>query len=157
MGLHPENRKALANAYRFLAHRPRSGAEMRSHLQTAGFGDSIVEETLQSLISQGFIDDHAFAVAWVESRMTFRPRSRRLIIKELIDKGVDEALADSAAEEIDDESTALALALRRASMLRDSDREVFMRRLSRYLTSRGFDYGTIGRAVRAAWAQNADS
>ncbi|MBN1857245.1 MAG: RecX family transcriptional regulator [Dehalococcoidia bacterium] len=130
---------------------------MRTHLHTAGFDDEVVEETLASLTAQGFIDDHEFAAAWAESRMTFRPRSKRLIAKELIDRGVDETAADNATEDIDDESTATALALRRAGMLQDVDKEVFMRRLTRYLASRGYDYGTIGRAVRAAWAQKPDS
>jgi len=127
---------------------------MRSHLRTSGFEDTVIEETLDSLTSQGFVDDRAFAAAWVESRVTFRPRSRRLIIKELIDKGVDETVADNATEDIDDEPIAMALAAKRAGMLREVDREVFVRRLSNYLAGRGFDYGTVVRAVRAAWSQD---
>jgi len=157
MGLQPENRRALANAYRFLAHRARSSTEMRLHLQTAGFEDLVIQETLLSLTSHGFIDDRAFAAAWVGSRMAFRPRSRRLIIKELIDRGVDEAIAENATEDIDDEPIAMALATRRAITLRELEKDVFMRRLSRYLTGRGFNYGTVGRAVRAAWLQATDS
>ena len=149
MGPQPDSQKALARAYRLLAHRPRSGSEVRRHLQSAGFGEVQVEEALQTLATRGLIDDRAFAREWTENRMEFRPRARRLIIKELTDKGVAEEIANDVTSEIDDEPVALAIATRRASMLKEQDRASFIRRLSRYLSSRGFDYGTVAHAVRA--------
>ena len=149
MGSQPDVQQALARAYRLLEHRPRSGAEIRRHLRSAGFGEVPVEEALQTLTARGFIDDRAFARAWTESRMEFRPRARRLIVKELTDKGVAEEIANDVTSDVDDEPLALAIAERRASVLKGLDRASFIRRLSRYLSSRGFDYGTVAHAVRA--------
>jgi regulatory protein len=149
MGPQPNSQQALARAYRLLAHRPRSGAEIRLHLRSAGFGEVLVEDVLRTLTARGFIDDRAFARAWTESRMAFRPRARRLIVKELTDKGVAEEIANEVTGDIDDEPVALAIAARRASALKELDRASFIRRLSRYLSSRGFDYGTVAHAVRA--------
>jgi SOS response regulatory protein OraA/RecX len=81
--------------------------------------------------------------------MAFRPRARRLIVKELTDKGVAEEIANEVTSDIDDEPVALAIAARRGSALKELDRASFIRRLSRYLSSRGFDYGTVAHAVRA--------
>ncbi len=81
--------------------------------------------------------------------MEFRPRARRLIVKELTDKGVAEEIANDVTSDVDDEPLALAIAERRASALKGLDRASFIRRLSRYLSSRGFDYGTVAHAVRA--------
>lgn len=147
MGPQTDSQQVLARAYRLLAHRPRSCAEIRRHLRSASFGEVLVEEALQTLTARGFIDDRAFARAWTESRMAFRPRARRLIIKELTDKGVAQEIANDVTSDIDDEPIALAIATRRASALKELDRASFIRRLSRYLSSRGFDYGTVAHAV----------
>ncbi len=86
--------------------------------------------------------------------MAFRPRARRLIIKELTDKGVTEEIANDVTGDIDDEPIALAIATRRARAMKELDRASFIRRLSRYLSSRGFDYGTIAHAVRTVVAED---
>lgn len=147
IGPQEERRKALISAYRLLKQRPRSTAEISRHLERLEFGADTISATLETLGSHGELDDRAFACAWTDSRMRFRPRSKWLIQRELESKGVDAHLAQDATENIDDYAAARELAQRRARQLHELDRATFIRRLTRYLASRGYDRGITTRVV----------
>jgi regulatory protein len=152
-----EDRKALASAYRLLKQRPRSRAEISRHLERLEFDADTISRTLDSLVSFGEIDDRAFASAWTDSRMRFRPRSKWLIRRELEDKGIDAELAQNATEDIDDYHTAREIARHRANQLQGLDRTTFTRRLMRYLVSRGYDRGTSARVVIELLSEDSSS
>lgn len=139
--------KALARAYRALAIRPRSEQEIRQSLRRAGFAEDMTEQVIERLKDYRLLDDRAFAISWTQSRMRFRPRSKRLIQRELTDKGVPQEEAAEATDDIDDDETALVLARRRAARLQGLDRRTRIRRLSSYLQARGFARNTIARTV----------
>ncbi len=141
--------KALGRAYQVLAIRPRSEDEMRRRLRHAGVEEAIIEEAIAHLKHVKLLDDQAFAANWTQSRMRFRPRSKRLVQRELTEKGVSSETADEATREIDDDDTALALATRRAELLHGLDRKTRVRRLSNYLLGRGFRRDTITRTLAA--------
>jgi regulatory protein len=147
MGSLEERRKALASAYRLLKHRPRSCREITRHLEHLGFDAATISDALDALASAGYVDDHEFALAWTESRLRFRPRSKWLIRRELEEKGIDAEVAQNVTEDIDDYATAKDLAQHRASQLHALDRATFTRRMLRYLASRGYDRGTSSRVV----------
>ena len=157
MGSPDQNRRALISAYRLLKQRPRSRAEIARHLERLEFDSDTISKTLDSLASFGEIDDRAFASAWTDSRMRFRPRSKWLIRRELEKKGIDAELAQDATESIDDYSTARELARHRANQLRGLDRTTFTRRLMNYLVSRGYDRGTSSRVVIEVTAEDSSS
>jgi regulatory protein len=90
----------------FLAVRPRSVAEVRRRLRHLGFPVRLGDEVVDRLVELGYLDDHAFARAWVESRDRARPRGILALRQELQRKGIgrdvsDEILAErsAAAEE----------------------------------------------------------
>ncbi len=150
MDSEPERYKALSLAYDLLAGRQRSEAEMRAHLRRSDIDDATIDDTVATLARQGLLDDKAFAAAWTEGRQSSRPRSRRLLNRELRSKGVDNETAVDATQAVDDDATAADLARRRAPLLRGLDRATAMRRLSDYLLRRGFDGEIVRRAVRTA-------
>ena len=73
----------LAAGARFLEARPRSADEVRRRLREAGYRPDLVEGTLVRLAELGYLDDAAFARAWVESRDRARPRGARALRDEL--------------------------------------------------------------------------
>jgi regulatory protein len=146
----PEHRRALSLAYDYLAGRQRSEAEMRAYLRRSGVDDATVDDAVAVLAGQKLLDDRAFAAAWTESRQSSRPRSRRLLNRELRGRGVGDEIASEATQAVDDESTAVDLARRRTHLLRGLDRGTAVRRLSDYLLRRGYDGETVRKAVRAA-------
>jgi len=153
----PQHRRPLSQAYDFLAIRQRSEAEMRAYLRRSGIEDATIDDIVAALARQGLLDDRSFAAAWTESRLSSRPRSRRLLQRELRGKGVDDETASEATQAVDDESTAVELARRRARLLQGLDRGAAVRRLSDYLLRRGYDGETVRKAVRAALSGADDS
>ncbi|WP_299028047.1 RecX family transcriptional regulator [uncultured Thermanaerothrix sp.] len=144
---------AYQSALRFLSHRPRSEAELRSKLESKGFEPSAVEATLQRLIEEGWVRDDRFARAWVESRSASRPRSRRLITLELRRKGISEENIQQAVANLEDNELAYQAGLRYARRLEGLDYTTFYRRMVGFLQRRGFAYGTVVATVRRVWEE----
>lgn len=150
MSADDEYRRALARAYRLLTLRARSEEEMRRSLSRAGFGEECTEATISRLREQGMLNDRTFASEWTRSRVESRPRSKRLIEHELRTRGVSSEDVEAATSELDDEATARQIASRRARLMAGLDRQTCLRRLSRYLLSRGFTGETVAHAVASA-------
>jgi regulatory protein len=145
--------QCLNTAFRLLAARPRSEAEIRQHLQKRGFESGDRDKAIARLKEQGLVDDEAFARFWKDNRQTFRPRSRRLTALELRRKGLDRAAIEKAVGDIDDDESAYRAAVTRARRLAPSDHAAFRRRLGEYLLRRGFEYDTIQQTVNRVWTE----
>lgn len=167
----------LAAAARFLEARSRSSDEVRRRLRDAGYRADLVEGALERLTELGYLDDAAFARAWVESRDRARPRGARALRDELRRMGVPAADAEAAlaarearasgadpddprlgpgageraaSEASDDAAAARLLARKGAGLLREADLRKRRAKAYALLARGGFDPGTAGRAS-AAW------
>lgn len=91
--------EVLAAAARLLENRSRTTAEIRRRLIDQGYRPVLIDGAVQRLTELGYLDDAAFARAWVESRDRARPRGARALRDELRRKGVaaDDAEAALAA------------------------------------------------------------
>lgn len=83
----------------FLALRPRSVAETRRRLRDLGYPPDLNEQVLERLVRVGYLDDRAFARAWVESRDRVHPRGSLALRQELLLKGVTREIADEILAE----------------------------------------------------------
>lgn len=143
----------LDSAHYYLSYRPRSEHEVRQWLGKRGFPDQTIDRTIAKLKEQNLSDDLAFAQFWKENRLLFRPKSKRLIKRELADKGVDGEIIQQVTDDIDDEEIAYRLGSARMPTLSDLDYPDFYRRLSSYLAYRGFGYETIRSTVTRLWRE----
>jgi regulatory protein len=91
-------------AARFLEARPRSVHEVRYKLTTMGYRAALVDEVVVRLTDLRYLDDDAFARAWVESRDRARPRGEHALRRELQLKGVDKALVDEVLDDRRDDA-----------------------------------------------------
>ena len=89
----------LDAAARFLEARPRSIAEVRRRLTGAGYRSELVEAAIVRMTELGYLDDGAFARAWVESRDRAHPRGERALRQELRLKGIDHQVVDAVLGE----------------------------------------------------------
>ena len=89
----------LEAAAAFLRVRPRSVEEVRRRLRHLGYRHDLVDGVVARLVELGYLDDEAFARAWVESRDRVRPRGAGALRRELLLKGVDRVVIDGALEE----------------------------------------------------------
>ena len=146
----------LNAAYHYLSYRPRSEGEMRDWLRRRGFDKGVVEQAIIELREQNLSDDFSFARFWRDNRLSFRPKSKRLIGKELRDKKVATEIVEQVIEDIDDEATAYELGRSRMSALARLDYPGFYRRLSGYLAYRGFSYQVIRDTATRLWREKED-
>lgn len=137
-------------AVRYLASRPRSVSEIKRHLRTKRFDDAAQDKAIDQLRAQRYIDDEAFARYWVEQRERFRPKSRRAIVSELMQKGVARETIDLVLGDADpDSETKRARASIRRPMTRwlsmdDNERK---RKIHQYLATRGYSYDVIEEVI----------
>ncbi len=169
--------EVLAAAARYLEARSRSTEEVRRRLREAGYRADLVEDAVERLVALGYLDDGAFARAWVESRDRARPRGARALRDELRRMGIApadaeaalaarEALAtgddpddprlgpgagERAESDASDEAAAARLLDRKAAgLLREPDLRKRRARAYALLARSGFDPGTAGR-TSTAW------
>ena len=109
------------------------------------------------LREQNLSDDFAFARFWKENRLSFKPKSKRLIKKELRDKKVTAEIIEQVTEDIDDEAIAYKLGSSRMLALVHLDYPAFYRRLSSYLAYRGFSYEVIKHTAALVWREREQS
>ena len=149
--------RAYQAVLRLLNYRPRSTAEVRSHLLRRGYEEAQVTAAVARFQELGLLDDRAFARTWVQDRQDLRPRGRQGLAAELRRKGLaPEVIAEALDEAVDEESEAaqaLALARTRARALAGVERSVFFRRLHGFLARRGFAAEVVARTVRQVWGE----
>ena len=161
--------QVLDAAARFLEARPRSVAEVQRRLAGAGYRHSLVDEVIERLVALGYLDDEAFARAWVESRDRARPRGEYALRRELQLKGIaPDVIAavlteragpttaggldpdDQTTAGADDAAAARLLERRSSSLLREVDPRRRRAKAYALLARNGFAPDVCG-AVVAAW------
>lgn len=143
--------KAYQRALNFLGYRPRSTAEVERNLRKHKVAEGAIEAVLSRLGEKGLLDDLDFALAWVENRNTFRPRSHYALRAELRQKGVKDEIIDQALEDVDEEALVRQAAQRKARQLEVNDWASFRKKLSAHLARRGFSYQLAADACKEAW------
>lgn len=144
--------KVLGRALSLISYRQRTEAELRRRLSEKAAPD-VVDVAVEQLKERGLIDDAEYAREWTGSRSRRSPRSSRMIVMELVNKGVSPHLAESSVEELDDDATAHDAASRFATRLADADYEQFRRRLWGHLQRRGYGAGVSRRVISRLWQQ----
>lgn len=146
----------------FLSVRPRSVTETRRRLRHNGYPDALVEEVISRLIEMEYLDDAAFAKAWVESRDRAKPRGEIALRRELALKGVARDVVDEVLAERTDfaltgdpngAAAAMLLNRRRSSLERELDPMRRRQRAYALLARNGFDPETCREAASSFVAE----
>jgi regulatory protein len=145
--LDEEARLALQRAVTLLSIRGLPTEELRRRL-VRRYTPEAVEAALGTLAGSPFLDDRAWATAYVAGTRG-RERSTALLRRELRAKGVGVLDAAAAVEEHDDTEAALAAARKRIRSLGGLEASVRHRRLRDYLLRRGFASGAVRAAMEA--------
>jgi regulatory protein len=146
-----EFEKAKISAFRLLKFRIRSAGEIKQRLKQKKYSQPVIREVLDFLSDLGYVDDLAFAVAWINNRQQFKPKSKRLIKSELRQKGVCDDIIEQAfgqAAGIEDEKTAHLLAEQKYKKLKSMETEIVKRRLIGFLGRRGFSSSLIYKVIK---------
>ena len=142
-----ELKRAKNVAYRYLALRPRSRAEVEKKLRDREFTAEVVSSVVDHLLRLRYLNDEEFARQWAAGRVRSRGFGRRRIEQELRLRGVGRETIAAALEGLFDERSETDLARREAEKkLRTLTRfepEVRKRRLAGFLERKGFSSGII--------------
>lgn len=141
----------------YIAHRPRSQAEIERYLQRRQVPDAACQQIIERLQRARLLDDADFATRWVENRQATQPRGQLALRAELRQKGIPRDTAEDAVSQafVDEpeEETAYRAGRRRAQMLASQPYAAFQRKLGDFLLRRGFKESVARRTTRRLWAE----
>ncbi|TAK12219.1 MAG: RecX family transcriptional regulator [Anaerolineae bacterium] len=152
-----ETEVALQRALNFLSFKPRTEQEVRENLKKKEVADSVQDEIISRLRTNGLLNDEQFAGMWVENRSEFRPRGGRALRMELRQKGVAETTIEKALDGLNEEPLALNAGLKQARRYRGLEYDEFRKKMYGFLGRRGFSYDIIQSVVPQVWAQQEGS
>lgn len=139
---------AFQRALHFISRRPHTSQEMRMKLRRKPVQEQVIDKVIVQLEHSSLLDDRRFANTWVENRMAFRPRGKRLLHHELRKKGVKKEIIDEALHDFDDEQAAFRAAEKAISRYRSLPDDLARQRLLAYLARRGFTNSLCRKVVR---------
>ncbi len=146
-----EMARAKDLAYRYLALRARSRAEVEAYLKKKEVSEDAAASVVQTLEGYGFIDDGEFARSYSRYILERKGLSRYALRMELRRKGVSEAHIDAALDalpaEEDEEAVARKLAEKKAAAMKGLDREKARRRTADFLRRRGYSFEIIKKVL----------
>jgi regulatory protein len=144
---------AYHHALKFLNFRQRSQAEIRQNLKERDTPEEIIDAVMERLVELGLVDDARFAQDWIDNRSEFRPRSRRALMFELKQRGVNMQTIEQSLETLDEERLAIQAARKHARKLQGMDWPSFRQKMYGFLTRRGFNYEISAPVVAQIWAE----
>lgn len=145
--------RVLQKALHFIAHQPRTEAEVVRRLGRSGASDGQIDEVIRRLRGGGALDDSAYVRAYVESRLQRQGYGPRRIEAELVRRGIARETVKAALETFAGETNTLETALEQATkrwMRLEKEPDVRKRRkkLVDFLVRRGFSFDTAHEAMR---------
>lgn len=136
----------------YLEYRPRSEAEVRQYLRMKKWCcDESIQQIVDKLKDMQLIDDRVFAEMWMRERASLRPKSRLMIKRELLQKGIEFDIASDVTGEVDDEESAYKAGMKKAKLLKNAEQAEFFKRLTAYLARRGFGGDVVRETVTKLW------
>ncbi len=135
-----ERDKAYNQAIRFLGYRPRSRVEIKRHLEGKKYSPELVNETIDRLQREQYLDDEAFVRFWLADRARFRPRGRRGLYYELRQKGIAEEVIEAALADLPEYELAWSAVESKLPHWQKLAEEELKKKLLGFLSRRGFSY-----------------
>ena len=145
----------MAHGLRLLSHRPRTENDLRNRLEKR-FTTSTTASALQRLRELGYVNDYAWATAYLESTRASL-RSAWLLSQELRAKGIAPEIAADVTSLHDDNQAALVAAhaaIRKLSSSRKHQASSLDQRRYKSLVRRGFDSTTIQHTLSQLRSEN---
>jgi regulatory protein len=148
-------------AFRLLGRRQHSSSELRRKLWNKDYEQKLIDEVIEDLQKNGYLDDKEFIRAFVAEKSKAKNWSSKKIKGELFKRGVASKLIDETLNhqpvESDNES-AMKLAKKKYEVLlkRNLEPKDLRNKLSAYLFSKGFDYELIKEVISKLVKANDD-
>ncbi len=133
-------------ALRLLSRREHTVRELGEKLRAKDEAEEgVVRAVVEELARKDLVSDERYARAFALDAVRMKPRARRRIVSELVERGIPAATASRAVdrafaeEDVDDAALARRLAEAYLPRVADATDETRWRRIATYLQRRGFD------------------
>lgn len=134
------------SALNYLARRQHSKNEIRTKLRQKKFSSELIEQTLNNLAQNNYVDDLSFARIFTDEKVKAKSWGKNKIKSELIKRGVSsKVIADVIEDKFSHDSeieSGLELARKKLKKLinRKVDQKKIQTSIYSFLVSRGYDY-----------------
>lgn len=138
--------KVYFRVLNFLSFRPRSKKEVVDYLDKKlppDFSCKIKLKILKKLKEQKLLDERQFALWWLDQRLTFNPKGKKLLSLELRQKGIDQETINEVIAEIDEaqlEKQAKKILEKKIKLWQNLPPKEQKHKLMNQLLRRGFDW-----------------
>lgn len=140
-----EQNIAFNKAFKYMDTALKTSKQMRDYLKRKGYDNVIVDNVIAKLKEYNYINDKAFAEAYVSAYKTKYGKS--MLKNKLIQKGVSKDIVDELLEEFESKEDVIDKLLKKklGNKVLDNDLKV---KCVRFLASRGFGFDEINSAIR---------
>jgi regulatory protein len=144
--------RARIRALDYIAFKARTEHEVRQKLARSGFPEEIAERAIGRIRELGYLDDEAYARAYVRGRLTGRGHGPVRLRADLLRRGLARELIDRALAEQVEEDDLLEAARRQARqrwqrLASEADPRRRRKKAFDFLLRRGFDFDTARQVV----------
>ena len=146
---------AKAIAFRYFGYAARSQQEIVRRLEKAEFAPEIIAHVVADMTARGWLDDEAFAQAWVADRADRKRYGKARLAQELQRKGVAKETVQETLGAVDEDAE-LQRGLNAArtkwkpntfALLDRSEQQTEKNRLAQFLQRRGFGWDIIKKVL----------
>lgn len=145
--------RARQAALDYVSRGGKTTTEVRRSLARRGFSEGAVEDAIEKMEGYGYLDDAAYASAFVRGRSASRGHGPQRLRADLIKKGVSRDAIDRALEELDADAladSARQLAAQRWRALSgEEDLRKRKKKTTDFLLRRGFSFDQVREALDA--------
>lgn len=134
--------EALQRLRQLCARQERCQSDLYRKLRDWGFYHSESEQMLAQLISEGFLNEERFAIAFVRGKFRIKGWGKRKIVNHLKRKGVSERNIQTGLAELEDtdyNDGLMQLIAKKKRLMRESDPYVARTKLGRFLIQKGYE------------------
>ncbi|MGM0499673.1 MAG: regulatory protein RecX [Bacillota bacterium] len=137
--------KARNKAFKLLSYRERTIKEIEDRLRKKEFEENVIKAVVDFLLDNDYLNEERFAEMWIRSRKNNHPRGRKLIYKELKNKGVNQRIINNALNKYlsEEEEIEMAKYLKDKWLRRRTEEDSSSYKLKNYLANKGFRYDLV--------------
>lgn len=141
--------KAQKIALKYLNLKMRTEKQLEKYLKGKGFSPEAIQNTLENMKQWGYIDDAAYARAYIDYRLSCSKKSWRAIFYDLKAEGINEDTIEEVTGEYDADEYLRARDVA-ARVLNGKSDEASLRRLNGLLARNGFGWDVVNQVVSEA-------
>lgn len=146
-----DQKQAKLKAADFCAYQERSQQEVRDKLYSYGLHKDAVEEVIGELITEDFINEERFALAYAGGKFRIKKWGKRKILEGLKFHRISDYCIKKAFAQIDEEEyfeTAKLLLIKKFNSSKATDNYPLNQKMVRFMLQKGYEQGLIWSILR---------